>query len=149
MERAPRPACQRQAADRTARHAGPDCGIPTDATFRLFRCINARVRKEDRNDELLRFIGFREERNGELPREPVFDSRLTTHANLGRINAMGIDFLTLRRRSASLPDAIAAAPRSDRKQVCPNNPLLLNASSCGTDIAVSWLIGRRLRIGLL
>ena len=39
----------------------------------------------------------------------------------GRINAMGIDFLTLRRCSASLLNAIADAPEGDRKQVRLNN----------------------------
>ena len=56
-------------------------------------------------------------RAGEL----AFDSRLMTHANLGRINEMGIDFLTLRRRSASLLKAIAHAPEDDWKQVRLNN----------------------------
>ncbi len=49
--------------------------------------------------------------------EPAFDSRLTTHANLQWINERGIDFLTLRRRTGSLLDAVADAPESDWKQV--------------------------------
>ncbi len=48
-------------------------------------------------------------------------SRLTTYANPGRINAEGIDFLTLRRRSGSRPAAVAARPDSEWKQVRLNN----------------------------
>ena len=44
----------------------------------LFRYVNSRVRMGDQNDEMLRFIEFREERNGEPPRELELDSRLTT-----------------------------------------------------------------------
>ena len=96
-------------------------GIPAfrarDADARPLVYANARVRKGSQNDGVLRFIEFREERNGGPPRELVFDSRLTTHASPARIDAMGIDFLTLRRRSGSPLDAIAACPESDWKQV--------------------------------
>ena len=92
-------------------------GLARDADARLLVYANARVRKGDQNDEVLRFIEFWERRSGGPPKELVFDSRLTTHANLARIGAMGIDFLTLRRRSGSLLDAIAACPESDWKQV--------------------------------
>lgn len=106
---------------RSRRQKGILAFLARDADARLFRYVNARVRKGDQNDEVLRFIEFWERRNGAPPQELVFDSRLTTHANLGRINGMGIDFLTLRRRSASLLAAIAAAPESDWRQVRLNN----------------------------
>lgn len=51
----------------------------------------------------------------------MFDSQLTTHANLGRINAMGIDFLTLGKCSAKMLGAITASPESGWKQVRLNN----------------------------
>ena len=102
---------------RSRRQKGILAFLARDADARLLVYANARVRKGDQNDEVLRFIEFWEERNGGPPRELVFDSRLTTHANLARIDAMGIDFLTLRRRSGSLLEAIAACPQSDWKQV--------------------------------
>ncbi len=37
---------------------------------------------------------------GICPEELVFDSKLTTYANLNQLNKLGIDFITLRRRSA-------------------------------------------------
>ena len=106
---------------RSRRQKGVLAFLARDADARLFVYANARVRKEDQNDEVLRFVGFWEERNGGPPRELVFDSRLTTHANLWRLHQRGIDFLTLRRRSASLLAAIADAPESDWKQVRLNN----------------------------
>ena len=102
---------------RSRRQKGILAFLARDADARLFVYANARVRKQDQNDEVLRFIEFWQERNGGLPRELVFDSRLTTHANLARISAMGVDFLTLRKRSRSLLDAIDAVPESDWKQV--------------------------------
>ena len=106
---------------RSRRQKGILAFLARDADARLFCYANARVRKGDQNDEILRFITFWEERNGAPPRELVFDSGLTTHANLARIDAMGIDFLTLRRRSGSLLEAIAALPESDWKTVRLNN----------------------------
>ena len=102
---------------RSRRQKGILAFLARDADARLLVYANARVRKGDQNDEVLRFLAFWQEQNGGPPRELVFDSRLTTHANLGRINAMGIDFLTLQRRSRYLLDAIAAVPESDWKQV--------------------------------
>ena len=106
---------------RSRRQKGILAFLARDADARLPVYADARVRKEDRNDGILRFIGFREERSGGPPRELVFDSRLTTHASLGRIDAMGIDFLTLRRRSRSLLDALADFPEGEWKQVRLNN----------------------------
>jgi hypothetical protein len=34
-----------------------------------------------------------------LPEELIFDSKLTTYANLDKLNRMGIRFITLRRRT--------------------------------------------------
>ena len=48
----------------------------------------------------------------ERPRHLVFDSRLTTYANLGRLDEMGISVITLRRRSPTLRKEIVLLPRS-------------------------------------
>ena len=42
------------------------------------------------------------QRTGRLPEELIFDSKLTTYANLNELNQMGIRFITLRRRSKKL-----------------------------------------------
>jgi hypothetical protein len=51
-------------------------------------------------------------RTGRPPEELVFDSRLTTYANLNRLNEQDIRFITLRRRSAKLLRDITRQPVS-------------------------------------
>ncbi len=86
--------------------------LAQDAEGQAFCYSNADLRKGEEPDEVFRFIAFWERTRGERPRHLVFDSRLTTYANLARLDAMAITFLTLRRRSATLLTAIAAVPRS-------------------------------------
>lgn len=52
-----------------------------------------------------------------MPEELVFDSRLTTYANLRRLDQQGIHFLTLRRRSRKMLAAIYARPASAWQRV--------------------------------
>ena len=47
-----------------------------------------------------------------LPEESIFDFKLTTYANLSKLNRMGIQFITLRRRSQKLFDEVARTPAS-------------------------------------
>jgi hypothetical protein len=60
---------------------------------------NAGVAKGDQADEVLRFVGFGERHTGRAAAELVFDSQLTSYANLHRLNQRGVAFMTLRRRS--------------------------------------------------
>jgi hypothetical protein len=83
-----------------------------DADGRAFCYSNADLRKGEEANEILRFIEFWKKTRGELPRELVFDSRLTTYDNLARIDAMKIRFMTLRRRSPKLLAEVANLPRS-------------------------------------
>jgi hypothetical protein len=87
---------------RSRRQKGMLAFLAQDADKRVFCYANAEIRKSDQNDEILRFVDFWRERTGRLPEELVFDSKLTTYANLNRLNQLGIDFITLRRRSAKL-----------------------------------------------
>lgn len=73
---------------------------------------NADLRKGEEADEVFRFVHFWEKRYGERPRHLVFDSKLTTYANLSTLEGMGITFITLRRRSPALLAHIATLPRS-------------------------------------
>ncbi|MSP96351.1 MAG: hypothetical protein EXR29_03810 [Betaproteobacteria bacterium] len=54
---------------------------------------------------------------GELPRHLVFDSTLTTLANLARLDKMGITFMTLRGRSPGLKKEVALLPASAFREV--------------------------------
>jgi hypothetical protein len=83
-----------------------------DAEGQVFCYSNADLRKGEEADEILRFVEFWGKRYGERPKHLVFDSKLTTYANLSRLNELGIAFITLRRRSPALVAEIATAPRS-------------------------------------
>jgi hypothetical protein len=83
-----------------------------DAAGQVFCYSNADLRKGEESDEVLRFVEFWEERYGERPRQLVFDSKLTTYANLSKLDALGINFITLRRRSAALNASVVTMPRS-------------------------------------
>ncbi|MDH3461952.1 MAG: hypothetical protein OEM00_13485 [Burkholderiaceae bacterium] len=76
--------------------------LAQDANGRAFCYSNADLRKGEEAEEIFRFINFWQREHGELPRHLVFDSRLTTYAHLARLDQLGIPFITLRRRSASL-----------------------------------------------
>ena len=52
-----------------------------------------------------------------LPEELIFDSKLTTYANLNELNRMGIEFITLRRRSQKLLDEVARTPASAWRRI--------------------------------
>ena len=91
--------------------------VAQDADARVFRYANGTVRKEDQADEIVRFVEFWKRRTGELPRELVFDSQLTTHGNLDRLNQLGIEFITLRRRSPKMLLEIRAKPVSAWRRI--------------------------------
>jgi hypothetical protein len=71
--------------------------------------------------EVLQFVAFWQRRTGHLPGELIFDSKLTTYANLDRLNRMGVYFITLRRRSAKLLAAVAREPVSAWRRIEPDD----------------------------
>jgi hypothetical protein len=91
--------------------------LAQDAQTRVFCYANAELRKDQRDDEVLRFVEFWERRTGRLPEELIFDCTLTTYAKLDELNRKGIHFITLRRRSAKLLAEIARAPISAWRRI--------------------------------
>ncbi len=91
--------------------------LARDAEERVLCYSNAGLPKQQQADEVLRFVDFWKERTGQVPRELVFDSRLTTYANLQRLDAQGIHFLTLRRRSRKMLAQIYGQPPSAWQRV--------------------------------
>ena len=87
---------------RSRRQKGILAFLAQDAATRVFCYANGELRKDDQNDEVLRFARFWKERTGQYPQELIFDSKLTTYANLNELNQLGIQFITLRRRSKGL-----------------------------------------------
>ncbi len=102
---------------RSRRQKGILAFLAQDASNRVFCYANAQLRKKDQNDEILRFVDFWKERTGKNPEELIFDSKLTTYANLDRLRALEIDFITLRRRSVKLLREIALEPKSAWRRI--------------------------------
>jgi hypothetical protein len=95
---------------RSRRQKGVLAFLAQDADQRVFCYANAGVRKQQQNDEILAFVDFWKQRTGRLPEELIFDSKLTTYANLDRLNRLGVRFMTLRRRSPKILAEIATEP---------------------------------------
>jgi hypothetical protein len=87
---------------RSRRQKGVLAFLAQDADTRVFCYANGELRKDQQNDEILRFVDFWKMRTGRLPEELIFDSKLTTYANLDELNRMGVLFITLRRRTPRL-----------------------------------------------
>ncbi len=86
--------------------------LAQDADSRAFCYSNADIRKGEESEEIFRFISFWKRSRGEAPPHLVFDSKLTTQANLARLDKMGILFITLLRRDPKWIKEIALLPRS-------------------------------------
>jgi hypothetical protein len=102
---------------RSRRQKGMLAFLAQDAGTRVFCYANGELRKDQQNDEVLRFVDYWKQRTGRLPEELIFDSKLTTYANLDKLNRMGIPFITLRRRSPKLLAEIARTPTSAWRRV--------------------------------
>ena len=76
--------------------------LARDAEQGVMCYSNAHVSKSEQADEILRFVEFWTQQTGKPPQELVFDSQLTTYANLGQLDRQQIRFLTLRRRTRRL-----------------------------------------------
>ena len=99
-------------SSRSRRQQGILVFLARDAEQRVFRYANAGVPKAGQSDEILRFIEYWESHTGARPEELIFDSQLTTHPNLSRLNQQGIGFITLRRRSRRMLAGIYSRPAS-------------------------------------
>ena len=102
---------------RSRRQKGILAFLAQDADTRVFCYANATLRKKDQNDEILRFAEFWKQRTGKWPPELIFDSKLTTYANLNRLNEWGIDFMTLRRRSSQMVQEAHQIPLSAWRRI--------------------------------
>lgn len=87
--------------------------LAQDATSNVFCYSNADLRKGEEDEEVFRFLDFwQKHHTDKLPGELVFDSKLTTHAGLARLDAMKVPFITLRRRNPKLLAEARALPAS-------------------------------------
>jgi hypothetical protein len=86
--------------------------LAQDPDAQVFCYSNADIRKGEEAEEIFRFITFWKRQHGKAPPHLVFDSKLTTYAGLDRLDAEGITFMTLRRRSPKLLAEVADLPAS-------------------------------------
>ena len=86
--------------------------LAQDAETRVFCYADADLRKGEQNDQVQAFANFWKKRTGRFPQELIFDSKLTTYANLNKLNRRGIEFITLRRRTPKLMRELALKPAS-------------------------------------
>ena len=102
---------------RSRRQKGLLAFVAQDADTHVFCYGNAQVRKENQNDEVRHFARYWKERTGHWPHELIFDSKLTTYANLSWLDDQDIDFITLRRRSADMLEEARGWPDSAWRRI--------------------------------
>jgi transposase-like protein len=82
-----------------------------DAVTHNLVYANADLTAASRNDEVLAFCDYWHQVSGADPAQLVFDGRLTTQAQLARLNDRGVRFLTLRTRSPAVARHLADLQR--------------------------------------
>lgn len=102
---------------RSRRQKGILAFVAQDAGNKVFCYANADIRKDRINDEILVFVKYWKSRTGKVPAELIFDSKLTTQANLDKLNRMHVDFITLRRRSPKMLAEVYAKPKSAWRRI--------------------------------
>jgi len=95
---------------RSRRQKGVLAFLAQDADTHVFCYANSDLRKSEQNDAILDFVQFWHDRTGHDPRELIFDSRLTTYANLHQLAQRNIGFITLRRRTEPLLRQLLTQP---------------------------------------
>jgi hypothetical protein len=83
---------------------------------------NANLTREDQPGELMRFVEFWQAVTGHDPHWLYFDSRLVPYAELARLQARGIWFVTIRRRGAALLRRLRAVPAADWRRAVIDVP---------------------------
>jgi hypothetical protein len=79
----------------------------------VFCYANANLTRDEQPGEVLRFVEFWQALTGQDPEWLYFDSKLTTYAELSRLNERDVHFVTIRRRGASLLERLRERPASD------------------------------------
>jgi hypothetical protein len=86
--------------------------LARDAEQRVLCYAHAGIAKAEQAGEIVRFVDYWQRHTGTAPAELVFDSRLTTYAQLTQLNERDIHFITLRRRTRKMLGDIWSRPAS-------------------------------------
>lgn len=80
---------------------------------RVLCYANANLTRADQAGEVLRFVTFWHGVTGHDPHWLYFDSKLTSYAELSRLNQRAISFVTIRRRGAAITRRLDGLPKTD------------------------------------
>jgi hypothetical protein len=80
---------------------------------RVICYANANLTRDEQAAEVMRFVEFWHGLTGHDPEWLYFDSKLTTYAELSRLNQRDIHFVTIRRRGPALLKQVLNRPTSD------------------------------------
>jgi hypothetical protein len=96
-------------------HAGPSVQsfFALEHETQVFCYANANLTRTEQPGEALRFVEFWQAVTGHDPEWLYFDSKLTSYAELSRLNQRGVFFVTIRRRGPRLLQQLRQRPASD------------------------------------
>jgi hypothetical protein len=89
---------------------------------RVLCYANANLSRNEQPAEVMRFVEFWKELTGSDPSWLYFDSKVTTYPELDRLNQRGINFVTIRRRGASVLRRLERLPRSAWQRAVIDTP---------------------------
>jgi hypothetical protein len=79
----------------------------------VFCYANANLTHAEQAAEVIRFVDFWHQLTGNDPECLYFDSKLTTYAELSRLNERGVHFVTIRRRGSNVVKRLASVSRGN------------------------------------
>jgi len=106
---------------RSRRQLGILTFLARDANARIFSYADTTVHKINHCHAIQDFIDDWKIRTGNVPKELVFDSGVTTQKQLSRLNEQGVHFITLRKRFSNLIQRTREAPQHEWTSVRLNN----------------------------
>jgi len=77
-----------------------------DASSKLILYTAADIARDESDDQILVFLSFWKSISRGIKPTFIFDSKFTTYEKLSQLNALGIKFITLRRRGKNLIDQV-------------------------------------------
>jgi hypothetical protein len=89
---------------------------------RVLCYANANLTRAEQPGEVWRFVEFWKELSGSDPTWLYFDSKVTTYAELHRLNQRDIQFVTIRRRGASVVRRLRKLPASSWTKTVIDTP---------------------------
>jgi transposase len=96
------------AGARNKRMKGALTLIGQDANSKLILYTAADIQRSEADDQVLEFLSFWQKAQRGVNPMLIFDSKFTTYANLSQLDALGVKFITLRRRGKNLIEALDA-----------------------------------------